>query len=145
MEPISWKIHKAKENSTKTIFASLFILFVILIFLFFYGLLWAFIAVLIFFISLNSYFLPITYTLTEEKIVIDKKIYKNEKEWQIFRKYYLTGNGVILSPFSRRNFLDNFRGLHLLLPEDKDAIIEFIENRLAPPDNQADGSNLSNQ
>jgi hypothetical protein len=144
MEPITWKIHKAKENLTKTIFASLFLLFVILIFLFFYGLLWAFIAILIFFISLNSFFLPITYTMTDKAIVIDKKIYKYEREWQTFRKYYLTSNGLILSPFSRRNFLDNFRGLHLLLPKGKDEIIKFIENRLAAPANEANGTNQPN-
>jgi len=145
MESIAWKIHKAKENPTKTIIASAFLLFVILFFLFVYDLLWALIAILIFFIALNSFFLPVTYTMTDKAIMVDKKIYKYQREWQIFRKYYLTGNGLILSPFSRRNFLDNFRGLHLLLPKDKDEIIKFIENRLAAPANQANGINSSNQ
>ncbi len=130
MNEISWTVHKAKENSAKTIIASVFLIIVILFFLFFYGLLWALIAILVFFISLNSYYLPITYRLTDKSIIIDKKIYKYQREWQIFRKYYLTGNGLVLSPFSRRNFLDNFRGIHILLPKDKDEIIQFIENRL---------------
>jgi len=141
MNEVSWKIHKAKENPTKTIVASLFLLIVVLFFLFFYGLLWAFIAILIFCISLNGYFLPITYTMTDKAIIINKKIYKYEREWQIFRKYYLTSNGLVLSPFSKKNFLDNFRGLHLLLPRDKDEIIKFIENRLAAPVNEANGIN----
>ena len=139
---ISWKIHKAKENPTKTLIATAFLLFIILFFLFFYGLLWAAIAILVFFISLNSYYLPITYTLTERVVIIDKKVFKYQREWQIFRKYYLTGNGLILSPFSRRNFLDNFRGLHLLLPNDKDEIIKFIENRLSATKNDL---HLTNQ
>jgi hypothetical protein len=141
MNEVSWKIHKAKENPTKTIIASLFLLIVVLFFLFFYGLLWAFIAILIFCISLNGYFLPITYTMTDKAIIINKKIYKYEREWQIFRKYYLTSNGLVLSPFSKKNFLDNFRGLHLLLPRDKDEIIKFIENRLAAPVNETNGIN----
>lgn len=130
MESISWKIHKAKENQTKTMIVSFFLIVVLIFFLLFYGLLWMLIAILIFFISLNNYFLPITYRITDKSIVIDKKIFKYEREWQIFRKYHLTGNGLVLSPFSRKNFLDNFRGIHIFLPKDKDEIIHFIENRL---------------
>jgi hypothetical protein len=103
-------------------------------------LLWALIAILIFFISLNNYFLPITYTLTDEAIIIDKKIFKFQREWQIFRKYYLTGNGLVLSPFSKRNFLDNFRGLHILLPKDRDKIISFIEGRFTRSEKSAESA-----
>jgi|UniRef100_A0A7C6A851 hypothetical protein len=130
MNEISWQIHKAKENPKKTIIVSVFLLLVILYFFIFYGLLWAVIAVLIFFISLNNYYLPITYTLTDKMVIIDKKIYKEKREWQTFRRYFLTSNGLVLSPFSKKTFFDNFRGLHLLLPKDKDEIIKFIENRL---------------
>lgn len=63
-------------------------------------------------------------------VIIDKKIYKEKREWQTFRRYFLTSNGLVLSPFSKKTFFDNFRGLHLLLPKDKDEIIKFIENRL---------------
>lgn len=137
-ESITWRIHKAKEYPKKTLIVSLFLLFVILFFLIFYGTLWAVIAILIFFISLNSYYLPITYTLTDKLVIIDKKIYKYAREWQIFRRYYLTSNGLVLSPFSRKNFLDNFRGLHLLLPKNKDEIIKFIETQLTTNRNQVE-------
>ena len=132
MEPITWRIHKAKENPTKTTIVLLFLVVVLIFFLLFYGLLWMLIAILIFFISLNNYFLPIRYTMSDKSIIIDKKIFKYEREWQIFRKYHLTGNGLVLSPFSRRNFLDNFRGIHIFLPKDKDEIVQFIESRLKP-------------
>jgi len=131
MNEISWTIHKAKETPIKTLIVSFFLLAVLLFFLFFYGLLWTLIAILVFFISLNNYFLPIYYTLTEKSIIIDKKIFKFQREWKDFRRYYLTSNGIVLSPFSKKNFLDNFRGLHLLLPKEKDAIINFIKNRFS--------------
>lgn len=131
MDQLSWKIHKAKEYPTKTVIVSFFLLGVILFFLIFYGLLWAMIAILVFFVSLNSYYLPITYILTKQGVIIDKKIYKYQRDWQIFRRYYLTNNGLVLSPFSRKNFLDNFRGLHLLLPDNKTEIIKYIENCLS--------------
>ena len=131
MNEISWTIHKAKETPTKTLIVSFFLLAVLLFFLFFYGLLWTLIAILVFFISLNNYFLPIYYTLTEKSIIIDKKIFKFQREWKDFRRYYLTSNGIVLSPFSKKNFLDNFRGLHLLLPKEKNEIINFIKNRFS--------------
>ncbi len=133
MEQISWEIHLAKRHPLKTTVVSfILIAFLILTYLL-YGPLWLFFTLIVFFITLNPYFLPHTYTLDKEGILIDKRIYKTRRRWKEFRRFYLTKNGLVLSTFHKRNFLDNFRGLHILLPPDSEKVIEFIRDRLTPP------------
>jgi hypothetical protein len=130
---ISWQVHRAKETPKKTFTVSIALGFFLIILIFFYGLPWAILAAVVLFASLNAYFLPTTYILTDTEIVIDKKLFKNKLEWSRFRKYYITTTGIVLSPFTKRNFLDNFRGVHLLLPkENSEEIINFIKNKLDP-------------
>jgi len=128
---ITWKIHRAKEYPRKTLYVSLFIAIFIIFLIIFYGLPWAVLAFIILFFSLNAYFLPAKYTLTDTEVIVDKKLFSNKLEWTRFRKYYITTTGIVLSPFTKRNLLDNFRGIHLLLPkENSEEIINFIKNKL---------------
>jgi hypothetical protein len=128
---ISWQTHKAKETPKKTLFVLIFIIVFAVFLIIFYGLFWALLALIILFLSLNAYFLPTTYTLTDNGIIIDKKLFSNKLEWSRFRKYYMTTNGIVLSPFTQKSFLDNFRGVHLLLPKQhSEEIVIFIKNKL---------------
>jgi hypothetical protein len=128
---ISWQAHKAKETPKKTLFVLIFIIVFAVFLIIFYGLFWALLALIILFLSLNAYFLPTTYTLTDNGIIIDKKLFSNKLEWSRFRKYYMTTNGIVLSPFTQKSFLDNFRGVHLLLPKQhSEEIVIFIKNKL---------------
>jgi hypothetical protein len=130
---ITWQVHRAKETPQKTLYVSILLGAFIIFLLFFYGLAWALLAIIVLFASLNSYFLPTTYILNDIEIIVDKKLFKNKLEWSRFRKYYITTTGIVLSPFTKRNFLDNFRGVHLLLPkENAEEIINFIKNKLSP-------------
>ena len=130
---ISWQVHRAKENPKKTLYVSIVLGIFLILLAVYYGFIWTLLALIVLFTSLNAYFIPTTYTITDTEIIIDKKLYKNKLEWPRFRKYYITTTGVVLSPFTKRNFLDNFRGVHLLLPkENPEAIINFIKNKLDP-------------
>ncbi|MBS4016053.1 MAG: DUF4118 domain-containing protein [Candidatus Latescibacteria bacterium] len=133
---INWQVHRAKEYPQKTIAVSIILGIFILFLVVFYGLAWAVLAAVVLFASLNAYFLPTRYTFTDTDIVIDKKLFKNKLEWSRFRKYYKTTTGIVLSPFTKRNFLDNFRGIHLLLPKDDlkktEEIVAFIIRKFEP-------------
>lgn len=131
---ISWQVYRAKETPKKTLYVSIILGLFIIFLVIFYGIFWAIFALIVLFASLNAYFLPTKYTLTDTDIIIDKKLFKNKLEWSRFRKYYITTTGIVLSPFPKHNFLDNFRGIHLLLPkENSTEIIEFIKNKLDRP------------
>ena len=148
-EPLSWTVHRAGETPVKTAVVSVFILA-------FVGLSWAvfgpmlgILAMVVLFLALNTYFLPITYTLSDRGIEVDKRMFTARYEWKQFRRWFRTSGGIVISPFSHRNFLDNFRGVHLMLPTDgrrtadaeartpdmvRTADIEaYLEKRFAPP------------
>jgi hypothetical protein len=89
---------------------------------------------LLFFGSFNAYFIPINYHLTHEEIVIKKFYHTDRREWKMFRRFFLTRSGAVLSTFAtRKRFLDNFRGVQLFLPTDKEErekVLNFLETKL---------------
>jgi hypothetical protein len=89
---------------------------------------------LLFFGSFNTYFIPINYHLTHEEIVIKKFYHTDRRAWKTFRRFFLTQSGVVLSTFlTRKRFLDNFRGVQLMLPTDKKEskkVLDFIQAKL---------------
>ncbi|MCX6842682.1 MAG: hypothetical protein NTX53_10415 [candidate division WOR-3 bacterium] len=156
MEPLSWTVHRAKETPGKTVVASAFILAFVGFSWVVFGPVLGMLAVVVLFLALNTYFLPITYALTDKGIEIDKRLFTTRYEWKQFRRWFRTTGGIVISPFSRKNYLDNFRGVHLLLPADERrtpnceprttnyelrttnkvetaTIVAYLEKRFAPP------------
>lgn len=75
--------------------------------------------VIIFFVvSMTSFFLPSRYTFTEEKIVIDRIIYRKAYLWTRFRSYRMDKNGIYLSPISDSERFDRFRGVFMVMDRD---------------------------
>ena len=148
-EPLSWTVHRAKETPTKTIVASVFILGFVAFSWAVFGPMLGILALVVLFLALNTYFLPITYTLADKGIEVDKRLFTARYEWKQFRRWFRTTGGIVISPFSRKNYLDNFRGVHLLLPADAgktrmskvecrmsvrtEDIAAYLEKRFAPP------------
>jgi hypothetical protein len=155
-ESLSWTVHRAKETPTKTVVASIFILAFVGFSWVVFGPMLGILAMVVLFLALNTYFLPITYTLTDKGIEVDKRMFTARYEWKQFRRWFRTSGGIVVSPFSQKNYLDNFRGVHLLLPagsnrtssvegrmtndgqQTPDAartedIVAYLEQRFAPP------------
>ena len=133
MEDLVWTIHRAKETPGKTWLSLAFITVFVFFTAWTLGPLLAVLALAVFFAALNSYFLPVTYKFTAKGIEIDKRVYTARYEWKQFRRWFQTTGGIVISPFSKKNYLDNFRGVHLLLPADPKPIVEYLEKRFAPP------------
>jgi hypothetical protein len=148
-EHLTWTVHRAKETPVKTGVAMVFILAFVGFGWVVFGPALGMLAVVVLFLSLNTYFLPITYTLTDKGIEIDKRLFTARYEWKQFRRWFRTSGGIVISPFSRKNYLDNFRGVHLLLPSEErrtkneergtetagrtEHIVAYLEKRFAPP------------
>ncbi|MEO0005400.1 MAG: hypothetical protein ABIK49_05310 [candidate division WOR-3 bacterium] len=133
-EGISWSVHRARESPIKTVFALLFLIIFTVFTFFSLGLALALVAVVVLGAATHTYFLPISYRLDAKGVTVDKRIFQYTYEWGRFRRFFHTRGGVVLSPFAQRNFLDNFRGVHLLLPRDAGEVIEFLKSRLPGPD-----------
>jgi hypothetical protein len=148
-EPLSWTVHRAKETPARTVVASVFILAFVAFSWALFGPMLGILAMVVLFLALNTYFLPITYTFTDKGIEVDKRLFTARYEWKQFRRWFRTSGGIVISPFSRKNYLDNFRGVHLLLPADPgkarmskveyrmsartEDLVAYLEKRFAPP------------
>jgi hypothetical protein len=133
MNDLSWTIHRAKETPAKTALALGFITAFVIFTAWVFGPLLALLAIVVFFAALNTYFLPVTYKFTSKGIEIDKRLYTARYEWKQFRRWFRTSGGIVISPFSRKNYLDNFRGVHILPPANAKPVVEYLEKRFAPP------------
>jgi hypothetical protein len=143
---VSWSVFRARENVAKTVLVGISIAVFLTFTLWFFGILLALVALLVLFAALHTYFLPIRYTLAHDGITVDKRIFSHTYPWDQFRAYFRTSGGVVISPFSRRTFLDNFRGVHLLLPEDSADVISYLERKFPPrqPNPDTGGQNGGN-
>jgi hypothetical protein len=131
---LTWTVHRAREEPGKTAIVLAFIGMFLVFSGVFFGPVLALIAALVLFVALNTYFLPVTVAFSDAGVDIDKRLFRTHYDWKQFRRWIRTSGGIVLSPFSRRNYLDNFRGVHLLLPPDPTPVIASLEKRFAPPE-----------
>jgi hypothetical protein len=94
--------------------------------------------VFIFFIISNtSFFMPTEYIFTEEKVVVNRIVYRQGYLWSRFRGYTMDKNGVYLSPLSNPDKFDRFRGVFLVMsPENRKLLKPILEEKIV-------GSNVS--
>ncbi len=132
MEKLSWTIHRARDAPVRTAVVVVFVVAFLAFALWYFGVLLTLVAVLVLFVATHTYFLPITYTFGPDGVTVNKRLFSHTYPWDQFRRYFRTTGGIVLSPFSRRTFLDNFRGIHLLLPRDPEEQVDYLERRFNP-------------
>jgi len=145
-EILSWTVHRAREARAKTAVTAVFILAFVIFSWFVFGPVLAILAVVVFFLALNTYFLPVTYTFSDKGIEVDKRLFTTSYEWKQFRRWFRTTGGIVVSPFSRKSYLDNFRGVHLLLPARSGRMSNYEARMMHRPTGatEADGQQTAN-
>ena len=108
------------------------------IYFWFHSYYWVVIAGIMLFLSLSAYFVPTSYELFDDHIVIKRFLTTQKKKWADFKKVYRDRNGAFLSPFDSPNRLENFRGVFLRIPERRDEVLRFL--LLKVPGDEASGA-----
>jgi hypothetical protein len=128
---LKWSSHPVKKNGKISILVILF-LFAIWFLVYFttFSLFLTILSVIILLGSLSSFFLPTYYELDERKIKVKFFFTIKEKEWSMFRSFYVDKNGVLLSPFERPSRLENFRGLYVRFNQNKEEVVNFVKSRI---------------
>jgi hypothetical protein len=86
-------------------------------------------------ISNTSFFMPSRYVFTEEKMVIDRIIYRRSLAWTRFKSYVLDKNGVYLSTLSDAERFDRFRGVFLVMnKENRGKVKPLLEEKISGSD-----------
>ncbi|MDA3814081.1 MAG: hypothetical protein PF570_07505 [Candidatus Cloacimonetes bacterium] len=87
----------------------------------------------VFMLSLITYFIPTTYELFEEKIIVHYWLIKVERPYSHFGCYYIDKKGIMLSTFKMPRKLDPFRGLSLRFSKprnEKDELVKILEDKI---------------
>jgi hypothetical protein len=127
---MKWTVHPAKRDLTKTILSGFFVIGFLVFVGVFYGIFWSIFGFVVLLLSLHSYFFPTSYEITDDEVVIRSIFMTQRRKLNEFRKVYVGRNGTLLSPFRRKTFLDQFRGVFLLLPEKRDEILDLLRLRV---------------
>ncbi len=135
---MKWTVHPARANPVKTILSAVFIVAFLIFVGFVYGLFWTIFGFIVLFVSLQSYFLPTAYEITESEVVKRSIFMTQKRKLNEFRRVYEGKNGVLLSPFRRKTFLNQFRGVYLLLPAHRDEIVEILRQRVEGSEKETD-------
>ena len=126
---ISWTVFPVRDNPRKGIIVILFLVALLLGIYLYYGLFWALLSSVILVGSLLQFFTPTTYILLDNGLEV-RGLYVQRRRWEDVRRFYIDKRGVFLSPFAKPSMLENFRGVYLRFPEDKElreGIVEFVK------------------
>jgi hypothetical protein len=127
-DSISWVSHPAKARKLATALVVIFLLAVyILVFEITHSMLMVVLAILLFTMSLSTFFFPTRYEVTFEKITVRYLFTTVQKDMSSFRSFFPDKNGVLLSPFIGPSRLENFRGLYLRYDQNKEEVDTFMK------------------
>nr|MBN2276920.1 hypothetical protein [candidate division Zixibacteria bacterium] len=129
---LEWVCHPARRNMRTTILVSFFLaVVVVVVYLATDNSVWfSILASLFLFGSLSSFYFPSHYRLTEEEIIVKTKMQTMVKKWSQYRTSYPDKNGILLSPFTRRSRLENFRGIYIKFEGNRDEVIAFAREMM---------------
>jgi hypothetical protein len=130
---MKWFVHPAKDNMTKAVLVALFVVAFVVYIGIFIGVFWALFGFIVLFLSSYSFYFPTYYEITEDSIIIKGIFARQQRSLKEFKKILEGKNGVLLSPFRRKTFLNRFRGVFLFLPPKRQEILGLLRERIEEP------------
>ncbi|MBN2620320.1 hypothetical protein JXB22_04440 [candidate division WOR-3 bacterium] len=130
---MKWSVHPAKQNTTKAIVVGLFVICFVVYISIFFGAFWGMFGLIVLFLSAYSFYFPTHYEVTDEQVVIKSIFTTQRRSLKEFKKVLPGKNGVLLTPFRHKTFLNRFRGVFLFLPRDHEEIITMLREKIEEP------------
>lgn len=128
---LSWRYHPASKNKLKAALAiAAILLFGLFVWWYTQLVIFAVLAAVILTASLGVFFFSTKYTLTEKDLTVEFLGAKQVKKWESFIRAEPDKNGIFLSPFVRKGFLENYRGIFMRYNGNKAEVDDFILNIL---------------
>lgn len=111
---MKWEVLPASKNLKKLAFFLFSLFFISLIFALSFGPFFGVFAFLVILCSNANFFTKTKYEINENGIIVKRPFYEIKKDWDWVKRIELDKNGIFLSPFEKKTWLDPFRGLFLL-------------------------------
>ncbi len=133
-ERLEWTVHPFRERPRLGIAVLVVIVAASIAIYFWTGLwFWAVFSALVLLLSLEPFYFPASYVLEPERITVIRRFSRSEREWKAFRRCVVEPAGVVLSPFRKASWLEEYRAIRVRLPrENREAVLEYLRARLGP-------------
>ena len=130
-DEFSWTSHPAVLHKKKAIFSGIIILlFGYVVFIVFQSIYWSLLSVIILIYSLNQFYFPIYYSISN-KGIRKKFICGNySMDWTDIKRFSKNNRGGILYNRAKQSFMDYFSGMELQFEHNADEVIQRIETMM---------------
>ncbi|HBZ87029.1 MAG TPA: hypothetical protein DEO67_07815 [Candidatus Edwardsbacteria bacterium] len=128
---LEWTVFPLAESKTKALIAILPPpLAMLVIYLLMQSWLWAGLGFLLLFSSEFPFFLKSRYTFDQQGVSMKRGGVTITRKWEQINSYYPDKNGVLLSPFAKQTWLENFRGIYLQYGKHRDQIMAVLRDKV---------------
>ena len=126
-----WIVRPYARDWRKTILLlAVIVLVCVLVYFSFRNVLMVALAILFLGTNLINFFLPSRYIFDKDTIRVITPLGQKARQWTVFKSFYPDPNGVLLSPFPRKSWMENFRGLYLMWGDKREQVLEIIKNNI---------------
>ncbi|MBU1356635.1 MAG: hypothetical protein KJ620_08720 [Candidatus Edwardsbacteria bacterium] len=130
---MEWTVFPLAESRTKALIAILTPpLAMVVIYLLMQSWLWAGLGFLLLFSSEFPFFLKSRYTFDHQGVSMKRGGVTIARKWEQINSHYPDKNGVLLSPFAKQTWLENFRGIYLQYGKHREEIMAVLKDRIKP-------------
>jgi len=128
---LEWTVFPVRESRPKALIALLAPpLATLVIYLMMHSWLWAGLGFLLLFSSEFPFFLKSRYIFDEQGVTMKRGGVTIARKWDQINSCYPDKNGVLLSPFAKQTWLENFRGIYLQYGRYKDQIMAVLKDKV---------------
>jgi len=131
IDAFTWQAHPARERPAAAAFAVAVIAVIGVVIAMSAEVWWGVLAVTVLILSLNRFFFPSRYTLSEQGVTVHNLFGARRCDWSRIRRFQHDRHGVYLSTRSRPSRLDAYQGVQLLFGPARDEVLTRIRDRLA--------------
>ena len=130
-ETLAWVCHPVKRRPAVSVAVTVFLVIAaVLVYWSTSSNLLTVLALVVLLASLAKFYFPTRYKLTEKGFHVTTTTQKLFREWSMFRTYHPDRNGVLLSPFTRRTRLENFRGYYMMFEGNAPEVMDFVKRHV---------------
>lgn len=128
---MEWTVFPLAESRAKALIAILTPpLAMVVIYLLMQSWLWAGLGFLLLFSSEFPFFLKSRYTFNEQGVTMKRGGVTIARKWEQINSCYPDKNGVLLSPFAKQTWLENFRGIYLQYGKHREEIMAVLKSKI---------------
>ncbi len=133
-EELEWQVHPFAESRARAILSLVAPLAVsALIYLWWGSWRWSLLGLALLLSAEFPFFLRTRYRFDGQGAHLRRLGTEISKKWDQIKSYYPDRNGVLLSPFVRPFWLENFRGVYMQYGRHRQEVLEYLEKKLGPP------------